>query len=100
MTSCAFAPRAIISLKEPFLGALDGSDVVGVVGEGLEGATLMVADMDWFNLGRLGASEGCFARAVVERDVVDGRPFGVEAVRWLVGVVDSWRPLIESELVR
>lgn len=86
-------------MNEPFFGALDGSVVVGVVGEGLEGATLAAADMDWFSLGRLGASEGRFARAVFE-DAADGRPLGAEAVRWLVGVADSWRPLIESELVR
>lgn len=62
----------MISAKEPFLGALDGSGAFEVVGEGLAGATLEAAAVE----------EGSFGRSV--RSLLAGG--GTPAWRFAVAV--------------
>lgn len=74
-------------------------EAVGEGREDLEGATFVVADADWLNLRRLDASEGRFGCTALE-EVAGDLPFDAEAMRWPEGVGGSWRPFVETELVR
>ena len=67
----------MISAKDPFFGALDGSEGVGVVGDGFTGGTLD-ADAAGFSLGRLARSEAVLRREEAEADLLAGLPFPAE----------------------
>lgn len=87
----------MISANDPFLGALDGSETTGVVGDGFAGGALAVDDIGPVNLGRLAMSEAVLRREELEAELLvglplasdlgEGRPFereGFEVVRPLV----------------
>ena len=67
----------MISAKDPFFGALDGSEGAGVVGDGFAGGTLD-ADAAVFNLGRLARSEAVLRREEAEAELLAGLPFPTE----------------------